>query len=77
MAATKREIDDWIIRGKKHNFAFIISVCDTFDYDDYPVFVTHKEDLAKRKSEYNDVNMQRINEVIDLSKYNKKGELIK
>jgi hypothetical protein len=77
MAATKRDVDRWILQGKKHNFAFIISVCDTFDHDDYPVYVTYGEDLEKRKSKYDGVNMQRINEIIDLSKYNKKGELIK
>jgi hypothetical protein len=58
----------WIKRARKEKAAYIISVCDTFSYGDYPVFVGVTENLEKRKKEYDGVNMQRINEVIDLSK---------
>lgn len=60
--------DEWIERAKKMRPkpTHIISVCDTFSYDDYPVFVLPSEDLKKKKKRYDNVNMQRINEVIKL-----------
>jgi hypothetical protein len=75
---TTKEIVDWlIIIAKKNNFAYIILVCDTFSYNEYPIFVHHTDNLEVQKKKFDNVNGQRINEVIDLSKYNKKGELIK
>lgn len=66
MAATKEDVDRWIETGKQKGATHIISVCDTFDYSDYPVYVMPDEDLEKRKKEYTGKSMQRINEVIPL-----------
>lgn len=44
--------------------AYIISVVDTFEWDDYPVYVMPNENLAEKKKQYDGVSMQRINEVI-------------
>jgi hypothetical protein len=38
MAASREEVDNWIERAKNDKFEFIISACDTFDWEDYPVF---------------------------------------
>ena len=70
MAATKQEVDRWIEIGKKKGATHIISVCDTFDYEDYPVFVMPNENIEEEKKKYNRVNMQKINEVIELTKHN-------
>ena len=67
MAATQQEVEKWIERGKIMKATHIISVCDTFDFDDYPVYVMPGENLESRKKQYDCVNMQRINEVIDLN----------
>ena len=67
MAATKQDVDRWIATGKKNGATHIVSVCDTWNYEDYPVYVMPDEDVNKIASEYRGKNMQRINEIIDLS----------
>lgn len=67
MAATREDVDAWIKDAKSMGAKHIISVCDTFDWDDYPVYVMPGEDLAERKKKYNGENMQRINEVITIN----------
>lgn len=57
---------DWVERGRAKGAKYVISVCDTFSYEDYPVFVMPYENLNEVKKEYDNVNMQRINEIITL-----------
>jgi hypothetical protein len=66
MAATLREINEWKSRGIEKGAKYIISVCDTFNYEDYPIFVMPEENLNKEKSKYDGTNMQKINEIITL-----------
>lgn len=68
MAATRQDVDRWIKSAKDMGATHIISVCDTFDYDDYPVYVMPSDNLEEKKSEYSGKNMQRINEVITVNK---------
>ena len=68
MAATKQDFDRWIETAKEMGATHVISVCDTFDYDDYPVYVMEGDNLEEKKAEYNGRNMQRINEVIEINK---------
>lgn len=66
MAATAEDVNRWkqkaIIKGSR----YLVSVCDTFDYDDYPVYCKDEEELEEAKAKYDGSNMQRINEVIDM-----------
>ena len=64
MAASRTDVDRWIETAKENGSRFIISVCDTFDYDDYPVYCENTEELMEKYPEFDGVNMQRINEVI-------------
>ena len=64
MAATKEDVQDWIDTAREMGAEHIISVCDTFDWDDYPVFVMPGEDLEAKIDEYRGKEMQQINEVI-------------
>lgn len=50
--------------GKREGATHVISVCDTFEYEDYPVFVMPNEDVNEVKKQFDGVNMQRINEII-------------
>lgn len=60
-------VQDWVSRGKEMGATHLISACDRFNYEDYPVFVMPEQDLAEVRKEYeNNDNMQSINEVIDL-----------
>jgi len=66
MAATKQEVEAWKTHGKEKGYKFLVSVCDTFDHDDYPVYCKDDKELEEAKGKYDNKNMQRINEVITL-----------
>lgn len=66
MAASKSDIREWLNRphiGK----TYMIVVCDTFDFEDYPVFVGVDEDIEDVIRRYSQ-NMQKVMEVYDLAK---------
>jgi len=67
MATAKQDIKEWLLRGKKEGATHVIVVCDTFEYDDYPVMVMPKDNIVEKIEEYNGKNMQRIMEVYNLS----------
>ena len=67
MAATRQDVDCWIESAKKNGSKYIISVCDTFDWDDYPVYCKDETNLKERYPEFNGVNMQKINEIIQIN----------
>lgn len=65
---THDDIKEWFKRGlkdKSHPTHFLV-VCDTFDHDDYPVFVKPDEDVHEIASKYNGTNMQVLMEVYHL-----------
>ncbi len=57
---------DWIKEGNRIKAKYVISVCDTFSYEDYPVYVSEKENLDDVIAKYDGMNMQIVNEVITL-----------
>jgi hypothetical protein len=73
MAATKDDLSRWFDEGIKANQKYMIVVCDTFDYKDYPVY-TGEDNFKEQYQKHDGVNMQRIMEVYDLSK-NKPAQL--
>jgi len=38
MTSTREDVNRCIEFAKNNNHKYIVSVCDTWDYDDYPVF---------------------------------------
>lgn len=66
MTANRSDIDRWIKTARQAKMKFIISVCDTFDYDDYPVYCKDEKELKKKKREYDNKSMQSINEIIEV-----------
>jgi hypothetical protein len=66
---TKSEISGWFDEGIKHNMAYLSVYCDTFDYEDYPVFAKDKNEFWKKHDDpsHTMANMQRLMEVYDLS----------
>jgi len=64
---TKDEIKGWLIEGKEKGATHVIVVCDTYEWDDYPVFVMPNEKVLEKKEEYDGKNMQKIMEVYNLS----------
>ncbi|NMC57926.1 MAG: hypothetical protein GYA51_00815 [Candidatus Methanofastidiosa archaeon] len=67
MAASREDVDSWIELAKSTKHKYIISVCDTFEWDDYPVFCKNKKELQKQFPKYNGENMQRVNEIIRIN----------
>jgi len=62
MATTKEEIRQWLDEGKAKGSTHVIVVCDTYDWEDYPVFVLSGQDIEKVIPEYKK-NMQKIMEI--------------
>jgi hypothetical protein len=66
MAANKQDISDWFDAGVRQKSTHLIVVCDTFDYEDYPVYVAPSEDVRLKVIEHTG-NMQKVMEVYNLS----------
>jgi len=69
---TKSTIASWFDRGVAEGASHMIVICDTFDYEDYPVFVDTAEEARDRFN--NPGEMQRVMEVYNL-KMDKEAQL--
>lgn len=67
MAATRERVNLWIEAAKATKSKYIISVCDTFNYEDYPVFCKDKVDLIEKHKRYDDNNVQYVDEIIRIN----------
>ena len=65
---TKEEIKKWLEKGKEKNASHVVIVCDEFSNEDYPVYVTHEQDVTEITKKYHDKNMQKVIEVYSLRK---------
>lgn len=63
MTATRQDIIDWIEEGIEKGATHVVVMCDTFDHENYPIYVMSGEDPRKHCS-YE--NMQRPDECYDL-----------
>jgi transposase len=68
MATTKDDIRLWLERGKEKNATHVLVVCDTFDWEDYPVYVSSQENPQEVYDRFHGKNMQKVMEVYSLSK---------
>lgn len=70
MTATRDNIFDWLMNKnyplRKSNATHMLVVCDTYDYEDYPIFVGADEDVHTVIRKFSD-NMQKVMEVYNLS----------
>jgi len=64
---TKNDIREWFDSGRKNDYEFMLVVCDTFDYEDYPCYAKGTQQFMEKYNDHNGVNMQKIVEVYDLS----------
>lgn len=64
MTTQVEDIRRWLKEAQKRNSTHMIVVCDTFSYEDYPVYVAKGEDV-RMVAERNDnpSNMSRVMEV--------------
>ncbi len=66
MAASKADLKRWFTEGVEKKATHMIVVCDTFDYDDYPVYVARGEDVEEKAAKYEGKNMQTVMEIYNL-----------
>ena len=59
---TKNAIRKWFRDGEKRGFSHLIIVCDTFENEDYPVYVSATANVHEVIKKY-DNDMQHIMEV--------------
>ena len=67
MATTKSDIAQWFRTGLEDNKTHLIVVVDTFDHEDYPVYVARDQVARAVADKCNSESMQRVMEVYDLS----------
>lgn len=69
MGTTVQDLREWFDEGKKRGATHMIVVCDTFDYEDFPVYVQKGEDVQKEVSKrQNYEGMSRVMEVYSYKK---------
>lgn len=68
MAASKKRIREWIERGITNGATHVIVICDTWDYEDYPVYVEPNESVETIVNRYMCSSMQQVMEIYNLSK---------
>lgn len=66
MATSRPELIAWFNRGVEKEATHMIVVCDTFDHEDYPVYVPAGKNPRTEAAKYDGRNMQKIMEVYDL-----------
>lgn len=67
MAASKTEIRAWLNEAKEKGATHMLVVCDTYDYEDYPVFVMPGDVARDVSRKYDGKEMQRVMECYSLS----------
>ena len=67
MAATKQDIEQWLTVDVPDKATHMAVVCDTYDWSDYPVYVTEGQDAHKELEKYvRGDNMAKLMEVYNL-----------
>jgi hypothetical protein len=67
MGTSTQEIRNWFNQGVRIGATHMIVVCDTFDYEDYPVYVEPDKDAQELVDALDGSNMRRVMEVYNLS----------
>lgn len=71
----KKTIQGWFEEGRKQHATHMIVVCDTFDFEDYPVYVSMKENVHEVKAKYDSKDMQKVMEVYRIEDGNMEEQL--
>lgn len=66
MAASRIDIERWFDEGKNDGSTHMLIVTDTYDWDDYPVYVDPGDDVKAVVAEYEGKDMQKVTEVYAL-----------
>jgi hypothetical protein len=67
MTATKQDIVRWLHSAKEKGATHLIVAVDTYDHDNYPIYVSKNEDVYEEEERITSQSMQRIDEVYNMS----------
>ena len=65
MGTTIQDLKRWFEEGIDQGAAYMIVMCDTFDHEDYPVYVMPNLDFWEEYKNRAESSMQRVMEVYD------------
>ncbi len=72
MGTTREDIQRWLDQGlDMPSVTHMLVIWDTFDHEDYPVYVTEDQLCQEIFEEYDQKNMQKVMEIYDL-----RGDLV-
>lgn len=68
MAASRADLRHWFREGEADGYTHMIVVCDTFDYEDFPVYIkaVNAGIAQKRAADEDAKEMQKVMEVYNL-----------
>lgn len=66
-AATRSDIETWFQYGVDTGKTHMIVICDTFDWEDFPVYVSPGEDAQAKAASFIGQEFERLMEVYNLS----------
>ena len=76
MTASLRDITEWVKVAQEKGATHLIVACDTYDHDNYPVFVMPGENVQEKVDHYSGHNMQVVDEVYSFTgKYKVEDQL--
>ena len=64
---SRDEIREWLEEAREMGATHMLVVCDTFDWEDYPVFVKPGDSIHDNIAHFHGKNMQKIMEVYSMS----------
>lgn len=67
MTATLQDIQHWLEQAKINKATHLIVAVDTYDHDNYPVYVTSDENVQDEMERITVQSMQSIDEVYNMS----------
>ncbi len=67
MGTTRDEIREWLQRGKEQGATHMIVVCDTYDHEDFPVYVLPGQDARELYKKHN--NSEQLTRVMEIYSY--------
>ena len=63
---TPDKIKQWLMQGQEKNARWVLIVCDTLNYEDYPIYAYAPKECREKYQQYNEKDMQRVMEIYDL-----------
>ena len=67
MATTRSEIAHYLTDGLEKGYSHMIMACDTWNYEDYPVYVNPTEDIYATVEKYQNMEYTKVMEVYSYS----------